>query len=292
MFSVHHSAHIPADAAPAPIATIVGHLAPDLDCLVAIWLLVRLGGGEAADLVFVPAGSTLNQGPADADPAIVHVDTGGGRFDHHHSPDTTLSAAELVRRAVAPNDPALVRLVDQVTRIDHAQAGGDVFFNITNLIAGYNALFPNHPHHVAQAMLPNFDAWYEHESRQMRLEHAFARRLEFSTRWGLGIAMESNDGASSRLAYSQGAVLYVYRDGRGYMGIAARSRSNVDLQPVYSDLKRVDPVADWYLHPNHRMLLCGTSKAPPRTRSQLSLEELVDVLRTDPRGRLRRRQEG
>jgi hypothetical protein len=263
---------------------IVGHLAPDLDCLVAIWILVRMGGAADAELVFVPAGKTLEDEPVDADPHIVHVDTGGGRFDHHQRPaNTSLCSAELVRRALAPNDPALARMVDHVTRLDNATYRGKdtTFFNINDLIAGYNELFPNRPHHVAQAMLPNFDAWYEHETRHLRLEHAFMQRLEFPTRWGLGIAMQSEDGASSRLAFGHGAVLYVYRDGRGYMGIAAQSRSNVDLQPVYSNLQRVDPVGDWYLHPNHRLLLCGTSKAPPRHLSQLSLDELVEVIRNN-----------
>ncbi len=243
---------------------------------------MRMGGAEEAELHFVPAGTTLDQRPADSDPQIVHVDTGGGCFDHHQYEDSSLCAAELVRRVIAPDDAALSRMVNHVTRLDNATSRStNVFFNINDLIAGYNQLFPHHPHHVAQAMLANFDAWYEHEARQLRLERAFANRLEFSTRWGLGIAMESDDGASSRLAYGEGAILYVYRDGRGYMGIAARSRSNVDLQPIYVDLKRVDPVADWYLHPNHRMLLCGTTKAPPRNLSRLSLEELVEVIRTD-----------
>lgn len=261
--------------------TIVGHLSPDLDCLVAMWILVRFGEARDAALLFVPAGRTLDNQPADADPCIVHVDTGGGQFDHHQQADRSLSAAELVRRAVAPDDPALRRLVRQVTRLDNADvsAGKDaVFFNINDLIAGYNQLFPAHPHHVAQAMMPNFDAWYEHEKRQIRLERAFARRMEFTTPWGLGIAMQSDDGGSSKLAYRHGAVLYAYRDGRGNMGIAAQSRSAVDLEPVYLDLKRVDEEADWYLHPNHRMLLCGTPKAPPRQPSCLTLEELVDVI--------------
>ncbi len=263
-------------------STIVGHLAPDLDCLVSIWILVHFGGAVDANLEFVAAGRTLDGRPADVDPSIMHVDTGGGRFDHHDSDDPTLSAAELVRRAIAPDDPALRQLVDQVTRIDHAEVYGSrqsIFFNITDLIAGYNSLYPNHPHHVARAMLPNLDAWYEHEQRSLRLERAFQRRMEFQTRWGLGIAMASDDGGSSKLAYSHGAVLYAYRDRRGYMGIAAQHRSAVNLEPIYRDLKRVDAQADWYLHPSHRLLLCGTPKAPPRVPSALSLEQLVDVLK-------------
>jgi hypothetical protein len=249
-------------------------------------MFIRMGGAEDAELRFVPAGQTLDSVPPDDNPHIVHVDTGGGRFDHHQRPHNgTLSAAELVRRALAPNDPALARMVDHVTRLDNATHRGappeQLFFNINDLIDGYNALFPNRPYHVAQAMLANFDAWYEHEARQLRLEQAFAARLEFQTRWGMGIAMQSSDGASSRLAYRHGAILYAYRDGQGYMGIAAQQRSPVDLHPVYVDLRHIDPHADWYLHPNGRLLLCGTPKAPPRQPSQLSLSDLVEVIRYD-----------
>ncbi len=260
--------------------TIVGHLAPDLDCLTAIWILIRFGGAANAELRFVPAGTTLHGQPADSQPHIIHVDTGGGRYDHHSCPSRTICAAELVRRAVAPNDAALERLVRQVCRIDNASApdGDQGCFTVTSLITGYHLLFPNRPQHVAYAMLPNLDAWYEHEVRQLRLEAAFAHRIEFETLWGLGIAMESDDGGSSRLAYGHGAVLYAYRNGQGWMGIAARARSAVDLSAVYRDLRRVDSEADWYLHPSRRLLLCGTAKAPPRVPSRLTLAQLVRVI--------------
>lgn len=260
--------------------TIVGHLAPDLDCVTAIWILMRFADAGDAELEFVPAGSTWQSLPADANPRIVHVDTGGGRFDHHQRKVQNLCSAELVRRALAPYDQALERMVRQVCQIDNALAPASEqgFFNINALITGYNLLFPNRPRHVAYAMLPNLDAWYEHEIRQIRLEQAFARRLEFDTRWGLGIAMESEDGGSSKLAYRHGAVLYAYRDGHGWMGVAAQARSKVDLTPVFQALQLVDGDADWYLHPSTRLLLCGSPKAPPRVASRLSLPELVRVI--------------
>jgi hypothetical protein len=93
--------------------------------------------------------------------------------------------------------------------------------------------------------------------------------------------MESPDGGSSRLAFREGAVLYIYRDGKGNVGVVARSRSAVDLSQVLRDLKRLDPDADWYLHPSKRLLVCGTPKAPPKKPSRLSLDELVGVLRGD-----------
>jgi len=260
--------------------TIVGHLAPDLDCLTAIWIFIRFDYAADAELEFVPAGTTWQQQPVDSNPRVIHVDTGGGRYDHHQRRSRNLCAAELVRRAIAPHDPALERMVRQVGQIDNATApAGELgFFNINALITGYNLLFPNRPRHVAYAMLPNLDAWYEHEARQIRLEQAFAHRLEFDTPWGLGIAMESEDGGSSKLAYRHGAVLYAYRDGRGWMGVAAQARSNVDLASIYLDLRSVDQEADWYLHPNHRLLLCGSATAPPQVLSRLSLPELVRVI--------------
>ena len=261
--------------------TIVGHLHPDLDCLAAIWVLRRWGGMQHAALRFVPAGSTLDGRPADADPAVVHVDTGGGRFDHHRNNDLALSAAELVRRAVAPDDVVLIRLIRSVTQIDHAQLDIPRVFNVNDLILGYHAIYPDRPDAVVLAMSQNFDAWYAYETRQLRLEAAFARRIEFDTPWGRGIAMESDDGGSSRLAFGDGAVLYVYRDARGHTGIAARSRSQVDLTPVYQDLRRLDPGADWYLHPSKRLLLCGTAKAPARVPSRLTLDQIIGVLRGD-----------
>jgi hypothetical protein len=172
----------------------------------------------------------------------------------------------------------------QVTKIDNAEPtpGDHGLFNINALIAGYNQLFPNQPQHVAGAMFPNLDAWYAHERRQIRLEEAFAHRIEFTTRWGPGVAMESDDGGSSRLAYGSGAVLYAYRDSHGWMGIAAQARSQVDLSSVYHDLRRLDEGADWYLHPTKRLLLCGTAKAPARRLSRLTLTELVRVIQGDP----------
>lgn len=261
--------------------TIVGHLHPDLDCITAIWILCRWGGMNEANLRFVPAGMTLDNRPVDSDPQVIHVDTGGGRFDHHHTNDHALSAAELVRRAIAPNDSALARIVQSVTDIDHAYIDLSTVFNINDLIAGYHRCFPEQPDRVVGAMSTNFDAWHAHEERQNLLADAFQDRIEFDTPWGLGIAMKSDEGGSSRLAFGNGAVLYLYRDKHAHTGISARARSSVDLTPVFHDLRRLDPGADWYLHPSKRLLLCGTVKAPARTPSKLTIDELIGVLRGD-----------
>ena len=100
--------------------TIVAHLAPDLDCIAAIWMFKRFGGAHDYQVRFVPAGTTLENLPADSDPHVIHVDTGLGRFDHHQRHVRTLSAAELVRRSLVGQDVALERMIRQVTLIDNA----------------------------------------------------------------------------------------------------------------------------------------------------------------------------
>lgn len=246
-----------------------------------MWMLRRWGGFADAALAFVPAGTTLHDQHADSEPSVIHVDTGNGRFDHHMSADTSLSAAELVRRAVMPDDAVLERMVDVITLLDHARAEGGSAPTIIDLIDGLNLLYPEQPDQVATATFVSLDAWLAREAKHHRLEAAFENRIEFDTPWGFGIALESPDGGSSRLAFRAGAVLYIYRDGKGNVGVVARSRSVVDLSQVLRDLRRIDPDADWYLHPSKRLLVCGTPKAPPCTPSRLSLDELVGVLRGD-----------
>ena len=258
---------------------IVAHLAPDLDCITAIWIFLRFGGVKEVELRFVPAGTTLNNLPADSDPHIVHVDTGNGRFDHHQRHVTTLSAAELVRRTLAAHNVALERMVRQVTLIDNALPTERPGCDLGTLADTFNTLYEDDPARVVELMLPNLDAWYAHEVRQLEIGEAFAGRVEFCTPWGRGIAMQGPYGGSSTMAYRAGAVLAVYRETRhGWMGIAAQSRSQVDLHPLAQRLAVIDSEADWYLHPSNRLLLCGTPKAPAKRISRLSMDELVQTI--------------
>lgn len=259
-------------AEPTVQMTLVGHLAPDLDCLAALWMLRRWGGYGRAAVQFVAAGDRH------PDPHAIHVDTGGGLFDHHHTADRGLSSAELVRRHVRPDDWALEHMITAVTADDHARSNDDGPLRARDLIVGLHARYPAAPEQVLQAMELNFDAWYAAALLREEQRRAFAERIEFDTRWGLGVAVEAQSGVASRDAYGMGAVLFAYRDGHGWMGVAAQAQSAVDLSTVYAQLGYIDADADWYLHPNRRLLLCGSPKSPPRVPSSLTLYDLIDVL--------------
>jgi len=260
-------------------SVIVAHLAPDLDCIAAIWIFKRFGGCSDVQLQFVPAGTTLNNLPVDSDPHVVHVDTGLGRFDHHQRHVRTLSAAELVRRTVAPHDPILERVVKQVTLIDNAISVDRQGCDMGRLADSFNLLYEHEPARVVELMMPNLDAWYAHELRQQQISESYVNRIEFQSPWGRGMAMQSQFGGSASLAYRAGAVVYVYREElHGWTGVAAQARSSVNLTSLYERLRSVDAHADWYLHPSKRLLLCGTAKAPVQHTSSLSLRALVDVI--------------
>ena len=260
-------------------SVIVAHLAPDLDCIAAIWIFKRFGGATDVQLQFVPSGTTLNNQPVDSDPHVVHVDTGNGRYDHHQRHVRTLSAAELVRRNVASYDVALERIIRQVTSIDNATATDRQGCDLGMLADSFNLLYEDDPSRVVELMLPNLDAWYAHEQRQLLLNESFANRIEFHSPWGRGVAMQSLYGGSSVMAYRGGAVLYVYREElHGWMGVAAQARSNADLTSLADQLAVIDADAQWYLHPSKRLLLCGTAKAPVTRTSRLSLREMVTVI--------------
>ena len=48
---------------------IVTHFAPDLDAITSVWLVKRfMPGWKKAEVVFVPAGETLDDQPVDSDP--------------------------------------------------------------------------------------------------------------------------------------------------------------------------------------------------------------------------------
>ena len=55
---------------------------------------------------------------------------------------------------------------------------------------------------------------------------------------------------------------------------------DVDLTPVYEKLKKMDPDATWYNHVSGRMLLNGSTKNPEMNGTKLTLEQVVEVLKS------------
>lgn len=271
--------------------TIVTHIGPDLDAITSIWLVkMFLPGWEEASLAFVPAGSTLEGKSPDDNPEIMHVDTGFGRFDHHQSNADTC-AAMLVYGEIKKTrgvDLALERLVAVVNEIDHFR---EVFFpnptsdvwdlSIVSQIDGWRLIYPDNPLIYVDLTMKGLDAIYKTFQNKVWAEKELKEKgIEFETKWGKGIGVETTNDEVVHLAQKMGYAVAVRKDPKkGYLRIKTLPKDDIDLSAVYNRLKSEEPEATWFLHASHHMVLNGSSKNPDMKPTKKSLAEIIEVLR-------------
>lgn len=270
--------------------TIVTHIGPDLDAITSIWLVKTfLPGWEEASLAFVPAGSTLEGKPVDDNPEILHVDTGFGKFDHHQSNADTC-AAMLVYGEVKKTrgvDLALERLVAVVNEIDHFR---EVFFpnptsdvwdlSIVSQIDGWRLIYPDNPLIYVDLTMKGLDAIYKSFQNKVWAEKELKEKgIEFETKWGKGIGVETTNDEVVHLAQKMGYAVAVRKDPKkGYLRIKTLPKDDIDLSAVYNRLKSEEPEATWFLHASHHMVLNGSSKNPDMKPTKKSLAEIIEAL--------------
>ena len=295
---------------------IVTHTSPDMDAITSVWLIKKfLGGWDKAEVKFVPAGDRLLPVPKGQsfDYAIekrgkdeyIHVDTGMGPLDHHQTESDKVCGASLtfdfVKKGLTENEPAinqekleaLERIVRYVVEIDHFK---EIFrkdpladyhdFEIVNILDGLKLQKPNNDeyyvHFISKcldALLHNFEnrIWAEREIKN--------NSIEFETKWGKGLGIETINDTVIKLAQLMGYVVVVRRDPRkGYVRIKARpdpvyGKKGIDLTLVCEKLSKMDPNATWFLHVSKKMLLNGTPKNPKMKPTKLKLNDIIEVLK-------------
>lgn len=308
---------------------ITTHKASDLDAVASSWMIKRfLPGWENAEIRFVPAGQKLagkyiKEGeviervelPEGTDVAdIIHVDTGMDSLDHHQIASDDVCATSLAFDYALKNNPdlaknenkveALKRIVNYAVDDDHFQEvfwinpTADVYdFSIVGLLKGVKMLYPQDDTSVVAFGFDALDAAYHYFQERIWAEKEIKEKgKEFETRWGKGLAVETQNDEVLKLAQLMGYVVTVRKDPEtGNVRIKARpnKRTNpqhstansnefnsvdVDFTPVYEKLKEMDPSASWYLHISKRMLLNGSSKNPEMKGSLLTLEQVIEVL--------------
>ncbi len=314
---------------------IVTHKACDLDAIASSWIIKRfLPGWENAEMRFVPAGeklkgkylregeviekvdpvrSKLSNGADDHD--AIHVDTGLGPLDHHKTEDSDVCATSLAQDYVLKNNlslasdenkvEALKRIVEYAVNEDHFQEvflsdpDNEVYdFSIVSLIHGIKLMYPKDDQTVMAFGMDVMDSLYHYFENKVWAEKELKEKgIEFHTRWGKSIAVETLNDTVLKLGQVMGYVLTVRKDpSSGSIRIKARPKKrskikdlrskidnsfddvDIDLMPVYEKLKKMDPDATWFLHVSKRMLLNGSSKNPEMRGSKLTLSEVVEVL--------------
>lgn len=277
---------------------IVTHLSPDVDAVTSVWLLKRfLKGWDSAEILFVPAGKTLNDDPVDSDPQILHVDTGLGILDHHQVDDDSCAAVrtqEFIKRQKAKgnrqklNDEALGRLVDVVNDIDHFREvyypnpSADFYdFSLASILDGWRFIYGDNHQKLVELGIITLDGIYKKFQDKVWAEKEIKTAgLEFKTKWGNAIGIETINDEVVRVAQKLGFIIAVRKDPKkNFVRVKALPNSKVDLTQYYNKLKKLDPEATWYLHVSHKMLLNGSMKNPQSRPTKLTLKEIIEVLK-------------
>ena len=266
---------------------LVTHFSPDLDAIVSVWIVKRFWPGwQKAQVCFVPAGETWKGEPVDSSPEIVHVDTGLGKFDHHHT-DEDNCAAQLVLKEIKA-DEALERLVDVVNEIDHFR---EVYFpnptadfydlGLVAILDGWKLLYAEDQQKIVDLGLEGLDGIYKQFQNKVWAERLLKEEgIEFKTKWGRAIGIETGNDEVVHTGQKQGYVIVVRKDGKkGYVRIKSLPNPKIDLTRVAEELKKADPQATWYLHVSKHQLLNGSTKNPKMKPTKLSLREIIEILK-------------
>lgn len=274
---------------------IVTHMNPDLDAVVAAWLIKRfLPDWKEAEIDFCEAGKTLDNQPVDSDSNILHVDTGLGKLDHHQLEEIT-SAAEICfnfikkERKSQPfkklDEKALVQLIKVVTEIDNARdlnwpeaSFSRYDFYLHSLIAGIRGMAGSDEEAMTFG-LKGVDAVFHQIKKSLDAQEELKNGIEFKTQWGKAIGVETGNDNVLWEGEKKGYCLVIRKDSEsGGVRIYSRYDTEVDLTQTFNQFRKMDPDSDWYLHQSKKLLLNMATSSKMRP-TKLSLEEIIGVLK-------------
>lgn len=284
--------------------TIVTHFSPDTDAITSVWLIRRfLSDWDEAQVKFVPAGKTLDGEAVDSDPNVLHVDTGMGTLDHHQMDDGTCAALKVLeyikkaRRVKAKGrdiekkefpGESLERLAEVVNGIDHfsevyfPDPMADYYdFGLVAILDGLKLLYPDDHQKLVDIGSLALDGIYKTFQNKVWAEREIkSSGIEFETRFGKGIGVETVNDEVIRIAQKQGYLVAVRKDPKkGYIRIKAQPQSKVDFTSCYNIYRKKDPGATWFLHAGKKMVLNGSIKNPESRPTKLTLREIIEVLK-------------
>ncbi len=285
-----------------PVKMIVTHQNPDLDAIGAIWLFFRFGvkGFEGAQKYFVPAGEEVDEATLKAKEIerdeVVHVDTGLGVFDHHQPGNTERNSATLKvyeylieMREELSQDEALRRVVLEINDSDHfaecfwPEPNNDRYeMMLDQLLKGLRSSKHFSDHELVEFGMICLDGVYTSMKLKVGAEEDIHNLgTEFATRWGKALAIENQNDEVIKTGQKMGYTVVVRKDAdKGHVRIKAIPDSDIDLTEVYEKITTFDEEGTWYFHPSKTMLINGSRKNQNQVATPLSLEEVVEVVRS------------
>lgn len=250
------------------------------------------------------------------DDELVHVDTGMGPLDHHQIYDMNVCGASRVWDYVRLNNPdlhnpsekektridAVDRIVKVIVETDHFQevfwadpAADHQEFSLLGVLDGLKLYKMDSDSYYVEFGITCLEAlMHRFENRVWAEKEIEENGVKFSTKWGEGIGFETLNDDVLKLAQKMGYRIVARKDPRkGYVRIKGmpepvketeftkeNTQKEIDFTLVYEKLRKIDPEVTWYLHVSKKMLLNGTPKNPKMIPTKLSLQQIVDVLKS------------
>ncbi len=271
---------------------LVTHINPDPDAIASVWLFRRFDPQfNDASVAFVSAGKTYKNQVVDSDSDIVHVDTGMGRFDHHQTSERTC-AAKIVLEYLQEkfdylrNNIPLERLVEVILGGDHfdecywPDPNNDryvfMFGEMLNGLKRNNIV-------TDQGLIDLGSTCLDGILMSMKIKYdaemELDKGIEFGTKWGKGLAIESKNDDVLPIAQKNGYLVVIRKDpDNGMVRIKGQPRSNVDFTQLYKQIIEIDPKSTWFLHASKKMLLNGSYKNSDSIFTKLSITKIISLL--------------
>ena len=154
-------------------------------------------------------------------------------------------------------------------------------FGLEAQVDGWRLLYADNPIKIVELGMSALDGIYKQFQNKVWAEKELKEKgVEFSTKWGKGIGVETTNDDVVHLAQKMGYAIAVRKDPKkGYLRIKSLPKEEIDLSHVYDTLKAAEPDATWFLHASHHMVLNGSSKNPDMRPTKKSLQEIIDVVK-------------
>lgn len=264
--------------------TLVTHINPHLDDIAAIWLMRKFHSQfKDAHLKFISASRDAAKDESDD---RIYIGTGGGKFDEHKEGlDTcagTLVYENLKENNLIPQDEitqkALEKLVQWNHLVDTGKAPGSEFdeFSIQSFIRSKDNSNESSKRSIELGSEILERILQVLKKKQQSIKD-WKKRIEFESKFGKSYAVISET-IDREFCREQGGDLFLMYDPK-YNSVQYFTPSfDIDLEPIYSKVKELDPEASWFLHQSHHMVICGSSSAPDSKPTNLSFEQLIGVV--------------
>lgn len=268
--------------------TLVTHINPHLDDIASIWLYKKFHSDfESAEQEFLSQSQTDKIAGSETKDRVF-FGIGKGRFDEHKGDKEDCAASlvwkEIKEKKLAPKDAvelaSLVELVEWVTMVDLGKTPIQQYdeFSVPAFIRPHDGKKES----SKEAVLLGgkiLDRILEVLKNKNNSLHDWEKRIEFKSKFGKSFAVESDFINRSFCKSTGEGQLFIIYSSRFKAVEYFTPSFNVDLEPIYKILAKIEPDR-WFLHHSHHMLLCGSGSAPDSKLTKLTFKELIEIAKS------------